>query len=199
MQIRTASLCLTLTFLAISCGDDDDGGGVDAGTTGGSDAGVSLDGGVSTDDSGMSGTGLGATGEACENASQCASGQCESNLFGLLPLPGGYCTETCGPRMGCSGDAICVTLASVCAATCTVDSDCRMDEGYMCTPVSGAGTVCIPPVSIPDGGITFPDGGFPLPDGGLMFPDGGIIIFPDGGFGLPDGGLILPDGGLPGL
>ena len=49
---------------------------------------------------------------------------------------------------------------------------------------SGRRSICIPPISFPDGGITLPDGGF---------------MFPDGGFVLPDGGFSFPDGGFPGL
>ena len=98
----------------------------------------------------------------------------------------------------CPGDAVCVAQANVCAAPCTDNSDCRMAEGYMCTPVPGAGSICIPPVQIPDGGITFPDGGFGLPDGGITLPEGGIG-FPDGGIIFPDGGFGLPDGSFPGL
>lgn len=66
---------------------------------------------------------LGAIGAACETDGNCASGACDTRF------PEGYCTQSCG-------DCTCGELltGARCLQSCTRDSDCRADEGYVCDP-----------------------------------------------------------------
>ena len=71
---------------------------------------------------------LGLRGDGCDD--HCASG------LACAPLPGGYCASACGVT-GTSCDGTCVETGrgELCLKSCTSDSACRADEGYVCDPV----------------------------------------------------------------
>jgi len=53
-----------------------------------------------------------------------------------MPMPGGYCTASCG-LTACPGGSTCVPtgrMGELCAATCASNADCRADQGYVCDP-----------------------------------------------------------------
>jgi hypothetical protein len=61
--------------------------------------------------------------------------------------PNGYCQKDCATPGDCPSDSTCVAME--CRRKCTMQSDCRVAEGYMC---SGSPAVCDFPVSSNDGG-----------------------------------------------
>jgi hypothetical protein len=95
----------------------------------------------------------GATGAACAGAEDCAElpgpGATCLTTFMRFSLPGGYCTvrdcttsDECGP----GGECVRLMRTSYCLRTCTGDTECRMDEGYICQelPYMGGGPYCLP-------------------------------------------------------
>jgi hypothetical protein len=108
----------------------------DAGLDGGLDLGD-----VPTD---MTGQGPVPVGEGCSRSVDCGTnGVCLSGDT----LPNGYCTATCNVSADCGTGAECVTGAGgkFCLASCTADSDCRVDEGYICQAgvLDATGMVCV--------------------------------------------------------
>jgi hypothetical protein len=74
----------------------------------------------------------------------------ETQFAPLLTLPGGYCGKLCDPSlsMPCEAGAACITLPTfppilVCMRACSVDGDCRVQEGYSCNkPGTSSVSVC---------------------------------------------------------
>lgn len=65
---------------------------------------------------------------------------CSAGEHCLASFPGGYCAASCG---ACAGTCVEVTRAGEqCLASCTTDSECRVDEGYLCDRQWHA---CMPP------------------------------------------------------
>lgn len=86
----------------------------------------------------------GVRGAACTAAHACSAG------LTCWPLTGGYC----GSRCGLGGDDACAAGACVetadgdaCMAPCAADSDCRVDEGYVCDPAQHA--CLLPGIAVP--------------------------------------------------
>jgi hypothetical protein len=78
-------------------------------------------------------------GEACRSNADCTTGlSCSSISQGY---PGGYCTSACTSPSSC-GDALCTPIGTdtVCAPTCTSDTQCR--QGYGCCATLA--DVCVP-------------------------------------------------------
>jgi hypothetical protein len=72
----------------------------------------------------------GARGDACSGERACTEG------LRCAPLPGGYCMSTCDLG-GAPCDGACVEtgrMGELCLKSCSGDSDCRTDEGYLCDP-----------------------------------------------------------------
>ncbi len=72
-------------------------------------------------------------GGPCVGADGCMEGQtC------LYDLPGGYCTKSNCLNSGCPFGTTCLLVGfgpgTACYLDCDSDSDCRVDEGYECTP-----------------------------------------------------------------
>ncbi|MCB9778912.1 MAG: hypothetical protein H6742_10145 [Alphaproteobacteria bacterium] len=88
-------------------------------------------------------------GEACTTTVDCGTysrDACNSEIGD--DYPGGYCVmEPCDDVTVCSPGATCVAMpyeTPACMASCSDDSDCRVDEGYVCqlfptTPPVGFG------------------------------------------------------------
>ena len=144
-----------------SSNDPDGNRGTDASTT--ADA--------STTDDASQPTHQGGIGSACTEDMDCfnvGQGTCYTTLqsgFVSYTLPGGYCTKMCNANAStdeCGTGATCVGMGSdaACVKTCGTNADCREDDGYGCQDLPLAGKVCLPPISLNDGGIGFPDAGF---------------------------------------
>lgn len=82
-------------------------------------------------------TAAGRVGDACRPdfanpRSTCGAGQL------CMPAPGGYCTGLCGATGApCPAGSACypsVRGGELCGRTCTSDTDCRVEEGYICDP-----------------------------------------------------------------
>ena len=79
--------------------------------------------------------GNGALGDPCNSDADCMGAFCgQGDGF-----PGGYCTAFCTvSRQGCPEDGICVPQLGdaddmgTCFRSCTLDSECREAEGYIC-------------------------------------------------------------------
>lgn len=87
-------------------------------------------------------------GAACTPSRENPRGECADGLF-CLPVPGGYCASMCGDGVECGPGAVCIDShrgGEGCAAQCTSDADCRVDEGYACDPVWSA---CLLPGIMP--------------------------------------------------
>lgn len=103
-------------------------------------------GGVCAPDAALTGVG-----QPCTTTVDCgtyARNACNSEVGD--DFPGGYCVmEPCSDAAPCSPGATCVAFpyeVPACFAACTVDSDCRTAEGYVCqlfptTPPIGFGPV----------------------------------------------------------
>jgi len=72
-------------------------------------------------------------GDPCTGAGDCQVGQ-----ICLYDLPGGYCTKGDCQGSGCPFGATCLLVEAgpltACFLDCQADDDCRIDEGYQCTP-----------------------------------------------------------------
>lgn len=93
-------------------------------------------------------------GEPCEEDTDCAGGTC----FQDPEWPGGYCSTTeCTSFADCArgadndDDIRCLLQepTSYCVRTCSVDEQCRSDEGYICQAAGGGVGVCVPGFSEP--------------------------------------------------
>ena len=114
------------------------------------DAEVPPDSGQATQDGG--GTGTGKIGDPCTSPDDCQApaglqAECLTNLLNMIELPGGYCTASCTPGDPdpCAPDGVCygMQMMAYCLKPCTDNSECRQDEGYVCTdPLSAGQTVC---------------------------------------------------------
>ncbi len=120
---------------------------------------------ASTPDSGGQ-QGNGKIGDPCTAPSDCEAptnlqAKCLTDLMGMVQLPGGYCTASCTPPGQnepdpCAPDGVCygVQFMGYCLKPCTDDTDCRQDEGYVCTdPMSAGQTVCATELSGGGGGF----------------------------------------------
>jgi hypothetical protein len=127
----------------------------DAGTV----QGNLLDGSVPADaaaDAAPQGYVPGSVGAPCTADAQCQAGlkmrTCftESYFAPLLTLPGGYCGKLCDLSLSapCEPGAACITFPTfppvpVCMRACTVDNDCRVQDGYSCNkPFTSNTSVC---------------------------------------------------------
>ncbi len=96
--------------------------------------------------------GDGAIGEACADASECATEACldADDQFS----ENGYCTAQCTSSADCPGDNVCASLgagAMACLDACTAYSDCREDDGYVCETVTQQGDgACLPGTPAPE-------------------------------------------------
>ncbi len=177
------ALALTLLTLGACCCSNGNGG------TGGQTSGGGTSGGTSgRHTSGGSGSASSGSGGSEKLGAGCtAQATCQAGLTCLDQLPGGYCTEACGPGQPCSGAAqggVCIEALPnqfACGLACSVDADCGR-SGYACDPTCG---VCVPTLAV--GQITCPgaDGGFPGEGGrkadgspcGTLPADGGLAAF----------------------
>jgi hypothetical protein len=107
---------------------------------------VGLDGGLDLGDvpTDMTGQGPVPVGTGCSRSVDCGTnGVCLSGNT----VPNGYCSATCNVSADCGTGAECVTGAQgkFCLASCTADSDCRADEGYICQAgvLDATGKVCV--------------------------------------------------------
>jgi hypothetical protein len=77
-------------------------------------------------------TGDGAVGDACVGYFECGGGEfsaCFSEH--MTGFPGGYCSVYCGDGgTTCPDGSVCIE--SWCWQSCTGDTECRQDEGYVC-------------------------------------------------------------------
>ncbi|MEM9190776.1 MAG: MXAN_6577-like cysteine-rich protein [Myxococcota bacterium] len=83
-------------------------------------------------------------GASCASDVDCVStsgGICATTAEGW---PGGYCYSDCAIS-SCPSGASCVDIggAFACLDACVFPSDCR--SGYVCEPLTGGGSVCLPP------------------------------------------------------
>lgn len=100
--------------------------------------------------------GTGLAGDPCTDVSQCTgilagTPQCLTTVF-IITFPNGYCTGTsCTLGSPCdAANGVCVDIsgyAQYCLKPCTVTTDCRHTEGYVCSTVSGSNpnTFCVTP------------------------------------------------------
>jgi hypothetical protein len=106
--------------------------GMDAGSIGGSGQGCRPDQGYED------------FGGPCTDNSDCTGyerARCvPSSILGVIAVPGGFCTaccdkagEECATGINCIGYD---DVYLVCAATCTSDAQCRVEEGYACRPLN---------------------------------------------------------------
>ncbi|MEI8257066.1 MAG: sialidase family protein, partial [Deltaproteobacteria bacterium] len=61
-------------------------------------------------------------------------------------FPFGYCLQQCGGGTACPAGSDCVTLGGrfpVCLLSCTMNTDCRVEDGYECATTGGS-MVCLP-------------------------------------------------------
>jgi hypothetical protein len=104
-------------------------------------------------------------GDPCESEEQFGQGTCRAGQICLgdrIGFNGGYCVGICSGGARCPGDATCTQLQGfpVCLRRCTVTSDCRTADGYVCAVGSTAGQrVCsvndAPVGARPDGAACF--------------------------------------------
>ncbi len=103
-------------------------------------------------------------GDPCETDQMFAQGTCAAGQICLNDAIGftrGYCVAACITGR-CPSDATCTSLQGypVCLRTCTANSDCRGEDGYVCGPSNTAGRrVCsvndAPVGARPDGAACF--------------------------------------------
>lgn len=74
-------------------------------------------------------------GAACQPDPKNRQGNCPDGLI-CGPTPGGYCTTFCDIDADCGPGATCADTirGTVCTRSCTADTDCRAEHGYMCDP-----------------------------------------------------------------
>jgi hypothetical protein len=82
---------------------------------------------------------VGETLPACGIGDPCVGGaQCLPGMTCLYDLPGGYCTKGNCQVSGCPFGSTCLLVdagpSTACFLDCDSDDDCRVDEGYQCTP-----------------------------------------------------------------
>jgi hypothetical protein len=104
----------------------------------------------------------GIVGDPCSTSGDCSgvpgSGRmCLTDVFGMMTMPGGYCSADCTSDSDCGSLGDCVDFfgyGSYCLRTCSSPPDCRTSEGYTCDMVPGisSGPYCLPPLGGPDGG-----------------------------------------------
>ncbi len=94
-----------------------------------------------------------ADGEACAQNDDCSSSLCVTAFGDSVELAGGMCTATCTwDNMGgddCADGEICLRYTATneyfCFMDCSVDSDCRSEEGWTCATVGFVDRACLPP------------------------------------------------------
>lgn len=102
-------------------------------------------------DGGVDGPANRPTGFMCSANNQCVGGLCiTSYLVGGIShaLKNGYCSRDCAKNMCLATYEFCydnkdglgVTQSKHCLKTCSLQTDCRVADGYECTP----GGVCLP-------------------------------------------------------
>jgi hypothetical protein len=84
-------------------------------------------------------------GDPCMTAGDCPVGGLCQAFYPRSPDPfvNGYCVVVCNPNDAdsCGADAVCLANdpsnpnAGQCFKSCTTDGDCRLSEGYLCSPL----------------------------------------------------------------
>lgn len=83
-------------------------------------------------------------GSRCTSSHQCGTSPFDCNSAD----PGGYCELPCATDGDCPADSLCAlppgapASARACRRRCDRDADCRVAEGYVCTPLSTTTSVC---------------------------------------------------------
>lgn len=97
------------------------------------------------------------TGEPCSSAAECRGpgADCITTLpdpyGGTWTWPGGYCTSDCDADGTCGAGGYCadgtfVGLPRMCVKPCTVETECRTAEGYICSNYYFFEPFCGPPL-----------------------------------------------------
>ncbi len=152
-----------------------------------------------------------AIGSACDDSSECPNG---AVCTGGRNFSGNYCTQACDlgdaqtAACGCPAGSVCgevgfINKTTECLASCTADNQCR--QGYVCQPISGGTSACLPACQlVTRGGQTLdtcteygPGEACNTTSGACQVLDGGV---PDGGSAVDAGdagsGAVAGDGGL---
>ena len=97
----------------------------------------------------------GAVGDPCNVHSDCdgvpgEGRMCATELLGLCPFPGGYCSAVCTSDSECGVDGACLDVIGLdryCFRRCARDEDCRLSESHRCDRMldTESPTVCMPP------------------------------------------------------
>jgi hypothetical protein len=180
-KVLATTLIAAALLGAFGCGDDDDGGGSDAGPT--TRAGRGGSGG-----NGGAGTGGAAgaapieplpdktAGKACDGDKDCGSGMCLLILQGsfggaMMEAPGGYCSAACMTNTDCGEGGTCSgAFAGIggigattgrCLKSCSNASDCR--DGYRCVNALGMAVAGDAGAQDPTGGLLGGSGCEPIP------------------------------------
>lgn len=140
---------------------------------------------------------VGLRGSACTPSDTDLAGTCETGLVCMPQAPGGYCLSFCGPTGSACGDGGVCTESSragnLCLASCTADTDCRTDQGYICDPVWHAcslpGLLAVKPPAC-DGTAAPPRGAFGRSERLSSSASPGIYNFEPSAVVLPDGSLV---------
>jgi hypothetical protein len=106
-------------------------------------------------------------GDACESDEMFGQGTCAAGQVCLgerIGYRNGYCVRLCAGSSRCPSDAVCTQLQGfpVCLRRCASNSDCRTEDGYVCTLAATGVRVCnvndAPVGRRPDGTACFSEG-----------------------------------------